>query len=518
MQEENPLALQMTTGSFDRLQIEAKGQLSGERTKTFYSLNHNQTAGYRDHNALNRQVYQLSHQIQFNTDNQLQLHGLFSDLNYEIPGGLTQQQFEENPSQARAGSAGQNASIDQKTILLGANYLGFINEKLNHSTNIGITYTDFENPFILDYKQDVNRELALRHQWTYKYNIANINWQWDAGLEYQYGNNKANNFGNVAGVKDTVRFKDKLIIDRKTFFGQLQLAYNRWKATIGLSSNLLTYQVDRYQNAFAMPFEFERKFDNELIPRLALQYGWNNSQSTFASVSQGFSSPTLDEIRTNEGSINRELEAEKGITYEVGHKIQHQKLQLDASIFVSQLSETITTFTNPDGVVLFRNAGATTQQGFELGLNVSLIDQGKGLLANLNSRTAYQYYNFTFDNYIKRETDFSGNYLPGVPKHTFNQVFSAEFQKQFTLNLHYRFVSETPLTDSNEVIAEAYHLVNLKINKRLAINNTAVNVFAGAENILDIAYSLGNDLNAFGGRYFQPAPGRNYFVGIKLNL
>jgi iron complex outermembrane recepter protein len=35
---------------------------------------------------------------------------------------------------------------------------------------------------------------------------------------------------------------------------------------------------------------------------------------------------------------------------------------------------------------------------------------------------------------------------------------------------------------------------------------------------LDETYSLGNDLNAFGGRFFNAAAPRNFFAGMKLTL
>ena len=47
---------------------------------------------------------------------------------------------------------------------------------------------------------------------------------------------------------------------------------------------------------------------------------------------------------------------------------------------------------------------------------------------------------------------------------------------------------------------------------------TNFELFLGVENLLDVTYSLGNDLNAFGRRYFQPAPGINYYFGLKLKL
>lgn len=44
------------------------------------------------------------------------------------------------------------------------------------------------------------------------------------------------------------------------------------------------------------------------------------------------------------------------------------------------------------------------------------------------------------------------------------------------------------------------------------------NIFAGVDNVLDEVYSLGNDLNAFGGRYYNAAMPRNYYAGVNVIL
>jgi iron complex outermembrane receptor protein len=41
-------------------------------------------------------------------------------------------------------------------------------------------------------------------------------------------------------------------------------------------------------------------------------------------------------------------------------------------------------------------------------------------------------------------------------------------------------------------------------------------VFVGANNLLNEIYSLGNDINAAGGRYFNAAPALNYYAGLSL--
>ena len=44
------------------------------------------------------------------------------------------------------------------------------------------------------------------------------------------------------------------------------------------------------------------------------------------------------------------------------------------------------------------------------------------------------------------------------------------------------------------------------------------NVYFGVDNALNEKYSLGNDLNAAGGRYFNAAPKRNFFAGVRIGF
>jgi iron complex outermembrane receptor protein len=52
--------------------------------------------------------------------------------------------------------------------------------------------------------------------------------------------------------------------------------------------------------------------------------------------------------------------------------------------------------------------------------------------------------------------------------------------------------------------------------KRIGKNTLKFN--AGIDNLLNENYSLGNDLNAFGNRFYNPAAKRNYFFGLGLRI
>ncbi len=89
----------------------------------------------------------------------------------------------------------------------------------------------------------------------------------------------------------------------------------------------------------------------------------------------------------------------------------------------------------------------------------------------------------------------------------------------FLGNINYYFAGKIPLNDANNEYANAYHLLGVKIGfQQWFRNNLRVKLSAGVENLLNQKYSLGNDINGFGKRYYNAAPNRNYYTGLALQL
>ena len=75
-----------------------------------------------------------------------------------------------------------------------------------------------------------------------------------------------------------------------------------------------------------------------------------------------------------------------------------------------------------------------------------------------------------------------------------------------------------PVNDANTFFANAYHLLQVKLGKTFKLYKGTFSVFAGADNLLNEVYSLGNDINAVGNRFYNPAAGRNFFAGARVSL
>src|SRR5690606_9267168 len=124
---------------------------------------------------------------------------------------------------------------------------------------------------------------------------------------------------------------------------------------------------------------------------------------------------------------------------------------------------------------------------------------------------------FRFGDYRVAADDFSGNKLTGVPAESV--VSHVLLQLPFDLKAYvmHNYTSSIPLDDANSVFADAYHLLQAKVSWTKPLSNRLnLQLFAGADNLLDQQYSLGNDINAFGGRYFNAAAGRNFYGGLAI--
>ncbi len=483
--------------------------------------------GYRDHTNFDREVIQMSGAFYTSEKRTLTAQILYSNLLYQLPGGLTKEQYDENPRQARPGAAAKNTSIDHQNFMAGLVQDYEWNNRINNKTSIYFTNGVKENPFITNYELERLKSFGGRTSFGFKTNLGNMPTLFTTGAELNYGNLHANNHGNVDGYADTLRYEDELKSLQSFIFLQADMNLSdKWILNLGASLNYLNYDINRLRDvAQDTSYQIKRTFNAEFIPRIGIVGKLSNELSIHGSISSGFSPPTTEEVRTSDGGINEDLEAEKGINYEIGLRgnSKNEKLYYDLTAFWMQQKETIVSKTTEFGTVIFENAGSTSQAGIELLLGYSFINDPLKPISLFKIQTAYTYHNFTFEDYVKRSrgenVDYSGNDLTGTAPNISVTTLDLQTRSGIYMNFTYNFTDKIPLNDANTVYGDSYQLVTLKTGWKLMIKQKhLIDVFFGIDNLLNEKYSLGNDLNAFGRRYYNPSPERNYYGGLKVYL
>jgi len=497
-----------------------------------YLLNLNQAYesynGYRQNSAMQRQYIQMVNSWTYNEKDQLRVLGFYSDLSYETPGGLTLSQFEADPQAARPptatipGAAEQHSGIYQKMLFGGVVNEYHFNDHLRNVTSIFGTYVDFTNPFITDYEQRYEYTYGLRTYFEFAgEKRTNLDWKINLGLEWQQTNSDINNYGNNLGVRDTAQTLDKINTNQHFFFTRYVADfYKRLHLEAALSLNFYDYEfLNVYPNDETN--YTNRYFTPQLMPRIALAYQITTDFIWRASVSRGYSTPTTAEIRPTDHTINPSLEAEWGWNYETGFRIRNsdESMYLDASVFYYHLENAIVPRFNADETEYYINAGGTNQPGIELYFTDWIIRQNNsGFIRGLQFNESLSLDRFTFSsNYHDATASYAGNNLTGVPQQVVITSFQVKFPQYFYFFIEHNYTAKIPLDDGNDAFAPHYNLLQAKVGWEHKVNSKIrYQLYAGADNLLNEKYSLGDDLNAVGNRFYNAAPPRNYYVGFNV--
>ncbi|MVT11114.1 TonB-dependent receptor [Chitinophaga tropicalis] len=480
--------------------------------------------GYRTNSALERYYIQTVQQWQYNTHNQLKLVGFYSDLDYRTPGGLTEAQAMADPKAARPatpalpGAVTQKAGVRNKTAFGGLVHTSRFAEHWQHVIAVYGSNTHFENPFITNFEARDENTAGVRTYITLQDQpVANTNIRldWTTGLEWQQTGTDIDNYGNNAGKRDTLQAASDITARQYFYFTSITLRPGKqWVAEAALSLN---YYRFRFNDA-AAGGNGRKQFDAELMPRFSLSYLITPELAARATVSRGYSPPSIAEVRPSDNIINTSLQAETGWNYETGLRMntRNNRYQADATLFYYKLQNAIVRNLRDNGNEFFSNAGGTKQTGIELQASAWLLQPRKtAFIRGIKLQGSYTYSHFEFSDYTSAGKDYSGNALTGVPRHIATGGLLLQFPAHISLYSQYTFTDRLPLNDANTAFARQYHLLQCKAGWDI---NNRFTLYAGADNLLDQFYSLGNDLNAVGSRYYNPAPGRNYFGGIRMIL
>jgi iron complex outermembrane receptor protein len=514
----------LTGGSFGLIKEQFGWDHSSKDFTSSLQQSHLQSDGYREQSASRRDAVKWQGGWKRNMQ-RLKFLFFYTDLYYQTPGGIILAQMQANPKSARPtagaipGSVQQKAAIYNKTVFGGLSHEIDFNELFTLKSFVTANSTDFTNPFITNYEERSEQNLGGGTHLVFHTRSSYTSFQWMNGIEWLHNHSTIDDYGNRSGVKDTVQFKDNVYANQWFAFSQMQVTlHDKWVFTAGLSLNNQSYRYRRLTDVNSS--YVKRSISAIITPRFAMLYRINNDVSLYAIAAKGFSPPALAEVRPSDGNFYGDLAAESGWNYEAGIKgeLFGQRLQFDLATYYFKLQNAIVRRNNSAGAEYFVNAGGTEQKGIEAFIKYQLAGKTNGFLSGWHIWSSYSYQPYRFTDYKQLATDYTGKELTGVPRNVWVSGMDIETVKGFYLNASLNCTSALPLNDANDAYADAYQLLQFKLGYRSTEKKTMMDVFAGVDNLLNQVYSLGNDINAAGRRYYNPATGRNVFAGVILRF
>ena len=254
---------------------------------------------------------------------------------------------------------------------------------------------------------------------------------------------------------------------------------------------------------------------NKVNPSFGLTYNTNNKSNFFMTVGTSFETPTLNELSNNPTGgmgFNKDLEPISSLSYEYGWKGYFNSSSFEIIGYNIFSSNEILPFEIEEypGKNFYNNVGATSRVGLEFQWNYSL----PSAIINIS----YTFSNNEFKSYNLNGSQLKGNKIPGIPNQLLDLSVLYKLDKDFNLKIDYQFVGERFADNLNLTRINSHSLLGIKVSKPFTIKKIKLTSFLGINNLLNEKYFDNIRLNAFGSRYYEPAPDRNFYLGANISF
>jgi iron complex outermembrane receptor protein len=325
--------------------------------------------------------------------------------------------------------------------------------------------------------------------------------------------------GSTLGVMGRLRRDERNTVTSSDGYLQVEAdVASLWRLTAGARASRVEFRSDdRYlsngndSGIVAM---------SSINPVVGVVYRPAPTTSWYASYGRGFETPTLNELAYRpDGSagLNTSLKPGRSNNVELGLKLlASPTLTAAVAMFGVRTEDDIVVLTNVGGRSSFGNAAATERYGAEASIRWRAT-------TNLSLDAALAAIRATYSEpfLVCRATPCAqpsipvpaGNRLPGVPAETlFIRVDYRTHGLDF--GAEWRAQSRLPVDDRNTDFAAGWGAVNLSVQRALSLGSWSLRTFLRVDNILDKRYVGSVIVNEGSGRFFEPASGRSWAVGV----
>ncbi len=513
----------VNVGAYDYRQWQIKA--GGQHGSLNWLANGSATelGGYRDHAALESDLFNAKLFYDFDADTRLTLvvNAVDSPL-ADDPGGLNAGEVIEDRRQAAPRNVAFNAgeALEQQTV-----GLSFRTQFSAHHGLMLRTYhvsREFSNRLPFDVNSngqggsvDLDRRfsgLGGNYSWTPAGGAPGLK-TLVIGFDYDALRDHRRRFANDLGVLGALTTDQDEDVTARGLYAQAVFSLPQAvELTLGARYDKLKYEIGNRLDAESGSGDINFK---AFSPLAGLSWAVSEGLNVYANVSESFDSPATTELANPVGpsGFNANLDPQTATNYEIGLKgLAHEKIRYELALFHINVKDALVPFELAgSGQTFFENAGRSTHRGLEATTTFQLAD---GLTGTLS----YTWSDFSFDEFSDSNgTSFDGNRIPGIPQHLIFAELNWRHDTGFYAVADVVFAGEFYADNANSTGTESSAVMNLRAGWEIEAESWSFAPFIGINNLLAEKYFSNVRLNASFGRYWEPAPERNLYAGARLS-
>ena len=428
------------------------------------------------------------------------------------PGGLTIEEVKQDREQARERNLQYKTSEEINHYKASSSFNKKLNEKLSFSTYAFISNRNFngkipvKNGGAIDLKR---KYWGIGGSFLFKSKLKT-----QIGFDIGNQNDKRKRYNNDIGIIG------EQVLDQNEKFSNLGIYlvnnYNLNRLSISSGIRYDTNKVKLEDLFFSDGDSSGNIILNSLNPSLGINYKLNKKSRIFINTSSGFETPTLNEFSSSPigTGFNKNLKSQINMGFELGFSLYdtQKKSNIDLVYFKSITNDEILSYEDEKfpNQKFYNNAGKTERNGIEIAgfytLNRTVIS------------SSYSLGDYVFKEFFENKFNYKGNKIPGIPNDIFTLSIEHKTINELSLNLNFKNIGALYANNSNTIKVDEFNTFNFKIGKEIKLSRSIIYPYLIISNVFDNEYFDNIRINAFGGRYYEPAPKRTIFGGIRIIL
>ena len=507
--------LRVSAGDYGFTKYQAK--LGGTAGSVGYlvSISDSELDGYREQST--SENTQLSARLNFDLPSEQALTAVFNYTDQPVsddPGGINAAQAAADPRSARDANLQYDAGESLEQTKLGLVYSVPFGDSHEISARGYYLTREFGNllPFQSGGQVQLDRDfMGGGINYTHTGTLGGLDNRLIIGFEYDSQDDDRLRYDNNDGVRGALTFDQREKVESQGIFIQDVLALgSNVDFSFGVRFDDVEYDItdrflsDGFDDSGTLSF-------SDTSPMLGLNVALTDSLNVYANYSTAFETPTTTELATpdDSGGFNQDLTSQTAENFELGVRgALGRRNFFEFAVFEIEVDdELLPNGENSAGREVFINAGSSSRTGIEFALTSNLTDR-------LRTTLSYTWSDFEFDDF----EDFSGNDIPGIADTVLFAEATYTHPSGWFGSVDVMSVGEQYANNANSVQVDSYTVANLRFGAEFEAGGTRLSPFVGINNLTDETYFSNIRINAFGGRFFEPAPDRNVYAGITIDF
>lgn len=495
------------------------------------STNRFTTHGYRDHSGARKNLANARLGVRINDVSKLTLLLNSVDIKANDAGGLTADEWRDNPRQSPRGDQ-YNTRKNTRQTQAGLRY----ERQLSAQDDLSVMMyageretTQFQSiprapqlkpshaGGVIDltrHYQGIDTRLTHRGELLVPVTLT-------AGLDYENMSERRKGYENFVMVNGAPQYGEQGALrrnERNLMWNVDPYLQTQWQLTdklsldAGVRYSSVWFDSNDY---YITPGNGDDSGDasyHKWLPAGSLKYALTDAWNVYLSAGRGFETPTINELSyrsDNQSGLNFGLKPSTNDTVEIGSKTRIGNGLFTAALFQTNTDNEIVVDSSSSGRTSYKNAGKTRRQGMELGL-----DQQFGESWRL--KAAWTWLDATYRTNVCDDASCNGNRIPGIARNMGYASFGYQPEQGWYAGSDIRYMSDIMANDENTAKAPSWTVVGLTTGYKWSYGRMDMDLFGRIDNLFDREYVGSVIVNESNGRYYEPAPGRNYGIGLNL--